>query len=174
MIALGIRVPIEIIVASHTRMSTTMLDTIVRQWIGNARHPRFHRPYTDLAYQPQLELLRYLRENGFRTFVVCAGTVEFMRPRAVETYGIRPDQVIGTSVETTEIDLSWRSKPSRENSTRSAIHHRLTGFVTDKSARERGSEHQGGGCENRHGCFRGGRGASRCGGLAVVGPRLPV
>ncbi len=101
MIALGERLPIEIIVASHTRMSTTMFDTIVREWVRDARHPRFDRPYTDLAYQPQLELLAYLRANGFRTFIVCAGTVEFMRPWAEETYGIRPEQVIGTSVETT-------------------------------------------------------------------------
>ncbi|MBT8464903.1 MAG: haloacid dehalogenase-like hydrolase [Deltaproteobacteria bacterium] len=101
MIALGNRVPIEVIVASHTGMSTTLFDTIVREWMRHARHPRFDRPYTDLAYQPQLELLAFLRANEFRTYVVCAGTVEFMRPWTWEAYGIRPDQVIGTSVETT-------------------------------------------------------------------------
>jgi len=101
MLALGSRVPIEVIVASHTGMSTTVFDTIVREWMRNARHPRFERPYTDLTYQPQLELLAFLRANGFRTYIVCAGTVEFMRPWAGEAYGIRPDQVIGTSVETT-------------------------------------------------------------------------
>ena len=101
MLALGNRVPIEVIVASHTGMSTTVFDTIVREWIRNARHPRFARPYTDLTYQPQLELLTFLRANGFRTYIVCAGTVEFMRPWAKEAYGIRSDQVIGTSVETT-------------------------------------------------------------------------
>lgn len=101
MISLGTRLPIDVIVASHTRMSTTMFDTIVREWIRSARHPRFERLYTDLAYQPQLELLQFLRDNGFRTYIVCAGTVEFMRPWAEETYGIRPDEVVGSSVETT-------------------------------------------------------------------------
>jgi phosphoserine phosphatase len=99
-IALDNRVPIELVVTSHTRMSTTIFETIVRQWMRDARHPRFERPYTDLAYQPQLELLAYLRANGFRTYIVCAGTVEFMRPWAEEVYGIQPDQVIGTSIET--------------------------------------------------------------------------
>jgi len=100
MLALGNRVPIEVIVASHTGMSTTMFDTIVREWMHNARHPRFERPYTELTYQPQLELLAFLRVNGFKTYIVCSGTVEFMRPWAGEAYGIRPDQVIGTSVDT--------------------------------------------------------------------------
>lgn len=100
MIFFGARLPIEIIVASHTGMSTTLFDTIVRQWIGTARHPKFGRLYTDLTYQPQLELLRFLRANDFQTYIVCAGTVEFMRPWAQTTYGIRPEQVIGTSVET--------------------------------------------------------------------------
>ena len=101
MLELGNRVPIEVIMASHTGMSTTVFDTIVRQWIRDARHPRFRRRYTDLTYQPQLELLAFLRANGFRTYIVCAGTVEFMRPWVHEAYGIPPDQVIGTSVETT-------------------------------------------------------------------------
>ncbi|MBT8470452.1 MAG: haloacid dehalogenase-like hydrolase, partial [Deltaproteobacteria bacterium] len=99
-LSLGNRVPIEVIVASHTGMSTTTFETIVRQWIRDARHPGFRRPYTELTYQPQLELLAFLRANGFMTYIVCAGTIEFMRPWVKEAYGISPDQVIGTSVET--------------------------------------------------------------------------
>lgn len=100
MIALGSSVPIGVLVASHTGMSTSLFETLVRQWMRDARHPSFQRPYTDLAYRPQLELLRFLRANDFTTYVLCAGTVEFMRPWAEETYGIRRDQVIGTSVRT--------------------------------------------------------------------------
>lgn|GEM_PF-506989 len=98
--ALGPRVPIELVVASHTGVSTSTFDTIVHQWMRDARHPSLKRPYTHLAYQPQLELLAFLRANDFRTYLVCAGTVEFMRPSAEEMYGIHADQIVGTSVET--------------------------------------------------------------------------
>src|SRR5262249_44977767 len=72
---------------------------IVSQWIVSARHPRFRRPYTDLAYQPMLELLGYLRSKGFKNFIVSGGGVEFMRPWTERVYGIPPEQVIGSSIK---------------------------------------------------------------------------
>ena len=66
-------------------------------WIATARHPRFKRPYTDLVYQPMLELLAYLRANQFKTFIVSGGGIEFMRPWTERTYGIPPEQVVGSS-----------------------------------------------------------------------------
>lgn len=100
LIAAGNRGLVEIVVASHTGMSTTLFDTIVREWVRDARHPDLERPYTELVYQPQLELLRYLEANGFKTFIVSGGTVEFMRTFTEELYGIPPERVIGSSIET--------------------------------------------------------------------------
>jgi hypothetical protein len=73
---------------------------IGEDWITSARHPKFNRPYTDVIYQPMLELLAYLRANGFRTFVVSGGGVEFMRVWVEKVYGILPEQVIGSSIVT--------------------------------------------------------------------------
>jgi phosphoserine phosphatase len=91
---------IQIIVASHTGMSTTLFETIVKEWIRDARHPELQKPYTELVYQPQLELLRYLEANGFKTFIVSGGSTEFMRAFAAEVYGIPPERIIGSSIET--------------------------------------------------------------------------
>ena len=90
----------ELLIATHTGMSTDEFTDTVRQWISTAKHPRFKRPYTDLVYQPMLELLAYLRHNGFKTFIVSGGTVEFMRAWAEKVYGIPPEQVIGTTFAT--------------------------------------------------------------------------
>lgn len=100
LVAAGSRGLAEIIVASHTGMSTTLFDTIVTEWLRDARHPELEKPYTKLLYQPQLELLRYLEANGFQTFIVSGGSVEFLRTFAQEAYGIPPERVIGTSIET--------------------------------------------------------------------------
>ena len=70
---------------------------IVLDWMATARHPRFNRPYTELVYQPMLELLAYLRANGFKTFIVSGGGIEFMRPWVEKAYGIPPEQVVGSS-----------------------------------------------------------------------------
>src|SRR5882762_1856292 len=86
----------QIMAVSHSGMSTEEFARIVAQWFATARHPRFKRPYTDLVYQPMQELLAYLRANGFKTFIVSGGSIEFMRPWTEKTYGIPPDQVIGT------------------------------------------------------------------------------
>jgi phosphoglycolate phosphatase-like HAD superfamily hydrolase len=87
----------ELIMATHAGMTTEEFDAIVRDWIGKAQHPRFQRPYTECVYQPMLELLAYLRANGFKTFIVSGGGIEFMRPWAEATYGIPPEQVVGSS-----------------------------------------------------------------------------
>lgn len=74
---------------------------IVRDWIAAAKHPKTVKHFTDMAYQPMLELLAYLRDNGFKTFIVSGGGIEFMRPRAEKVYGIPPEQVIGSRIKTT-------------------------------------------------------------------------
>lgn len=86
-----------ILAATHAGMSTAAFGEIVDGWLAGARHPRFNRPYTELVYQPMLELLAYLRASGFKTFVVSGGGVEFMRRFAGRVYGIPPEQVIGSS-----------------------------------------------------------------------------
>lgn len=92
----GEKAAAELLVATHAGMTTDEFEAQVREWIATARHPRFKRRYTDLAYQPMLELLRYLREHGFKTFIVSGGGVEFMRPWTQAVYGIPPEQVIGS------------------------------------------------------------------------------
>ena len=81
-------------------MTTAQFQTIVSDWIATARDPRFKRPYTELVYQPMLELLAYLRANGFKTFIVSGGGIEFMRPWTEQVYGVPPEQVVGSSIKT--------------------------------------------------------------------------
>ncbi len=88
---------LEVVAATHAGMTTDEFSKSVLDWIATARHPRFNRPYTDLVYQPMLELLAYLRGNGFKTFIVSGGGIEFMRPWAEKVYGIPPEQVVGSS-----------------------------------------------------------------------------
>jgi phosphoglycolate phosphatase-like HAD superfamily hydrolase len=89
----------EIIMTTHAGMTTEQFEKIVKDWLAAAKHPRFNRSFTDLLYQPMLELLAYLRENGFKTYIVSGGGVEFMRPWAEKVYGIPPEQVVGSSVK---------------------------------------------------------------------------
>jgi hypothetical protein len=88
---------LEIVVATHSGMTTEEFSKIVTDWIAAARDPRFKRPYTELVYQPMVELLAYLRANGFKTFIVSGGGIEFMRPWTEKVYGIPPEQVVGSS-----------------------------------------------------------------------------
>jgi len=81
-------------------MTTDELDTIVRDWLATARHPKTGKPYTKMVYQPMLELLRYLNNRGFATFIVSGGGVEFMRVFAEDVYGIPPENVIGSTIKT--------------------------------------------------------------------------
>jgi len=89
----------EILMSTHAGMATEEFEKIVRHWLATARHPRFNRPFTDLVYQPMLELLAYLRGNGFKTYIVSGGGVEFMRPWTDKVYGIPPEQVVGSSIK---------------------------------------------------------------------------
>jgi phosphoserine phosphatase len=91
---------IELVMASHAGNTTGEFEQIVTEWIGTAKHPRFKRPYTDCVFQPMLELLSYLRANGFKTWIVSGGGIEFMRPWVEKVYGIPPEQVIGSSIKT--------------------------------------------------------------------------
>jgi phosphoglycolate phosphatase-like HAD superfamily hydrolase len=88
---------VQLVAATHTGMTTAEFHALVRDWIKTARHPKFERPYTECIYQPMLELLAYLRARGFKTFIVSGGDVEFMRPWTEVTYGIPPEQVVGSS-----------------------------------------------------------------------------
>jgi phosphoglycolate phosphatase-like HAD superfamily hydrolase len=91
---------VELIMATHADMTVTQFQEIVTDWIANARDPRFKKPYTELVYQPMLELLAYLRANGFKTFIVSGGGIEFMRPWTEKVYGVPPEQVVGSSIKT--------------------------------------------------------------------------
>ena len=88
---------LEIVAATHSGMTTADFNKTVKEWVATAKHPRFKMLYTDLVYQPMIELLDYLRANGFKTFIVSGGGVEFMRAFADKTYGMPPEQVIGSS-----------------------------------------------------------------------------
>ncbi len=96
----GERGLMEVIMATHTGNTTEEFERIVKDWIATARHPKTGKLYTDMVYQPMLEVLAYLRANGFKTFIVSGGGIEFMRPWAEKTYGIPPEQVVGSSVKT--------------------------------------------------------------------------
>jgi hypothetical protein len=90
---------LQIMTVTHTGITTDEFSKIVLDWTASARHPRFNRPYIELVYQPMLELLSYLRANGFKTFIVSGGGIEFMRPWVAKVYGIPPEQVVGSSGE---------------------------------------------------------------------------
>ena len=99
--ATGERGLLELVAATHAGNTTEEFERIVRDWIATARHPRSQRLYTDMVYQPMLEMLVYLRANGFTTFIVSGGGVEFMRPWAERVYGVPPEQVIGSRAKVT-------------------------------------------------------------------------
>jgi phosphoglycolate phosphatase-like HAD superfamily hydrolase len=99
-LAQGDKAILSIMMVSHSGMTTEEFDKVVRDWLATAKHPRFQRPYTDLVYQPMLELIAYMRASGFKTFIVSGGGVEFMRVFAERVYGIPPEQVVGSSGET--------------------------------------------------------------------------
>lgn len=88
---------LDIVAVTHTGMTTDEFSKAVLDWTASARHPRFNRPYTELVYQPMLELLAYLRAKDFKTYIVSGGGVEFMRPWVEKVYGIPPEQVVGSS-----------------------------------------------------------------------------
>ncbi len=91
---------LEMAMATHAGMTTDEFEGIVSDWLATAKHPTTKRPYIEMVYQPMLELLAYLRANGFKTFVVSGGGIEFMRPWTERVYGIPPEQVVGSSIKT--------------------------------------------------------------------------
>jgi hypothetical protein len=91
---------LEMMAVTHSGMTITEFEKIVTDWIATAQHPKFKRPYTECVYQPMLELVAYLRANGFKTFIVSGGGIEFMRPWTEKVYGIPPEQVVGSSGKT--------------------------------------------------------------------------
>lgn len=91
---------LKLIMATHAGMITTEFEQTVKDWLAATKHPRFKRPYTDLVFQPMLEVLAYLRANGFKTFIISGGGIEFMRPWTERVYGIPPEQVVGSSIKT--------------------------------------------------------------------------
>ena len=91
---------LELFMATHAGMTTVEFEQIVNDWIATAKHPKTGKLYTEMIYEPMRELLAYLRTNGFKTYIVSGGGIEFMRPWAERTYGIQPEQVIGSSIKT--------------------------------------------------------------------------
>jgi phosphoglycolate phosphatase-like HAD superfamily hydrolase len=91
---------LKILAATHAGMTTDEFDRTVRDWIAGSKHPRFQRSYTELVYQPMLEVLAYLRANAFKTYIVSGGGVDFMRVFTEQVYGIPPEQVVGSVAET--------------------------------------------------------------------------
>jgi phosphoserine phosphatase len=92
---------LQILVVTHAGMSTESFQKLVNEWITTAKAPRFDRLYTDLIYQPMLEVMQYLRANGFRTYIVTGGGQEFVRTYSERVYGVPPEQVVGSSIMTT-------------------------------------------------------------------------
>jgi phosphoglycolate phosphatase-like HAD superfamily hydrolase len=99
--ASGEKGAMDLLLATHTGMTTEEFNKTVSDWIATAKHPKTGRLYTEMVYQPMLELLAYLRANSFKTFIVSGGGIEFMRPWTEQVYGIPPEQVIGSSVKLT-------------------------------------------------------------------------
>jgi hypothetical protein len=97
--AFGERALVELVMVTHAGMTTDEFEVIVKDWLATAKHPRFKRPYTECVCQPMLELLAYLRANGFKTYIVSGGGIEFMRQWAEKVYGIPPEQIIGSSIK---------------------------------------------------------------------------
>jgi phosphoglycolate phosphatase-like HAD superfamily hydrolase len=96
----GEKALVEMAMATHAGMTNEEFDKIIRDWISTARHPDTGRLYTEMIYQPMIEVLTYLRANGFKTFIVSGGGIEFMRPWAERVYGIPPEQIVGSSIKT--------------------------------------------------------------------------
>lgn len=86
----------KVIAVTHSGMSVPQFQNIVNKWLAEAKHPRFKRPYTECVYQPMLELMKYLRTNGFKTYIVTGGGQEFVRAFAGQTYGVFPEHVVGS------------------------------------------------------------------------------
>jgi hypothetical protein len=96
----GDKAILQVVMATHAGMTTAEFEKIVKDWIATAKHPKTGKPLLEMVYQPMIELLSYLRANGFKTFIVSGGGIEFMRPWTEKVYGIPPEQVVGSSIKT--------------------------------------------------------------------------
>ncbi len=105
---------LEIVAVTHTGMSNEAFAGLVTDWLAKAKAPRFDRPYTDLVYQPMLEVMQYLRANGFRAYIVTGGGQEFVRAYSEKVYGVPPEQVVGSSIVTTYVDTNDKPVLMRE------------------------------------------------------------
>jgi len=124
--AAGERGIVEMVMATHAAMTSAEFEKVAADWIASARHPKYGKPYTECVYQPMLELLAYLRANGFKTFIVSGGGIEFMRPWAEKVYGVPPEQVVGSSVK-----LQYELRPGGPVLVRQAA----VDFVDDKAGK---------------------------------------
>jgi hypothetical protein len=96
----------ELIAATHAGMSTEAFQKIVNEWLEAARHPISNRPYTEMVYQPMIELLAYLRSNGYTNYIVSGGGTEFMRPWTQKAYGIPPERIIGSTIKSKFVEVN--------------------------------------------------------------------
>jgi len=104
----------QILAVTHAGMSTKAFQGLVKDWLAKAKAPRFDRPYTDLVYEPMLEVMKYLREKGFRTYIVTGGGQEFVRVYSEQVYGVPPEQVVGSSIVTKYTDINGKPELMRE------------------------------------------------------------
>jgi len=100
LVGFGFEELLEMVLATSSGMTTGEFEAVVLEWLNRARHPRFDRPFTEMVFQPMLELLEYLRANGFKTFIISGGGIEFVRTFSERVYGIPPEQVVGSSIAT--------------------------------------------------------------------------
>ena len=123
----GTRGLMEIVVATHSGMTASEFEEMVTEWFATTRHDRFDRLYTECVYQPQLELLAFLRDNGFKTFICSGGGISFMRPMTLDVYGIPPEQVVGSSFAVAKFQVI-EGKPVLMRTPK-------IGFVNDKAGK---------------------------------------
>lgn len=119
-----------IVSATHTGMSVDAFQTIAKKWISKAKQPRWNRPYTDLVYEPMLEVMKYLRANGYKTYIVTGGGQDFVRSYAARAYGIPPEQVIGSALET-QFDYSQNGNAVLMRSPKLLLNDNLSGKPED-------------------------------------------
>jgi haloacid dehalogenase-like hydrolase len=105
---------LQIVAVTHTGMSTEDFQGLVKDWLATAKAPRFDRPYTDLIFQPMLEVMQYLRANGFRTYIVTGGGQEFVRVYSEKVYGVPPEHVVGSSIVTAYVNTNGKPVLMRE------------------------------------------------------------
>jgi hypothetical protein len=105
---------LQIVAVTHTGMSTEVFQGLVKDWLATAKAPRFDRPYTDLIFQPMLEVMQYLRANAFRTYIVTGGGQEFVRVYSEKVYGVPPEHVVGSSGVTSYVNTNGKPVLMRE------------------------------------------------------------